>query len=239
MFRVNQDIYGSLDCICESSLKEELPLEIGHDLSQGKIPILKTERLASESAYLDFYFSLFKLNPHAYARWKTWKQLSSQCGWIIPFEEACFICDRPVEILRDRQQRIHADHVPAVKFLDGFEIYAYRGRYIPKKYSQLHPHNWQSEWLFESLQENLEIVSILIKESGYDEILQKLEVRAISNIETVNGIFRLIAIDLDINVQNLKALIIGGDELDIHLCPANIDEIQQAIEWLEEDGEIE
>jgi len=46
-------------------------------------------------------------------------------------------------------------------------------------------------------------------------------------------------IDLDVNIQKLRALIIGGDELDIHLCPANINDVQQAIKWLGEDAEIE
>jgi hypothetical protein len=47
--------------------------------------------------------------------------------WIFPFEGICIVCDRPSTVRWDSEGRIHADGNPAVRFDDGFEVWARHG----------------------------------------------------------------------------------------------------------------
>ena len=56
--------------------------------------------------------------------WATVTQ-SAMAWW--PFEEACFISDRPYTINVDERYRLHCEDGPAIAWRDGFEVYALEG----------------------------------------------------------------------------------------------------------------
>lgn len=64
------------------------------------------------------------------ANWEWWKS-SSRFGQIFPLKEACIISQKPLEIhLKDG--KLHADSKPAVKYADGFSIWALNGVHVPQ-----------------------------------------------------------------------------------------------------------
>ncbi len=99
--------------------------------------------------------------------------LLKHCGWIFPFENICLLCDRPRKLSLDEQQRLHAEGEPALRFADGYNFYAYHGVDLPKKYSKLHPNQWQAQWLLEET--NTELRRVLIQGIGYERICQELK----------------------------------------------------------------
>ena len=56
-----------------------------------------------------------------------WIDLNSNCGWWYPFEGVCIVCDRPEYTLVDERGRLHSYSSPAIRYTDGFEIYAVHG----------------------------------------------------------------------------------------------------------------
>ena len=56
-----------------------------------------------------------------------WIDLNANCGWWYPFVGVCVICDRPEYTLVDESSRLHSYSSPAIRYTDGFEIYAVNG----------------------------------------------------------------------------------------------------------------
>ena len=59
--------------------------------------------------------------------------LARSCGVAVLFWEWAFISDRPVCIHRDGQNRLHHDNGPAVRYSDGFSVFAIHGIRVPRK----------------------------------------------------------------------------------------------------------
>ncbi|MBD2194237.1 MULTISPECIES: DUF6745 domain-containing protein [Calothrix] len=92
---------------------------------------------------------------------------------IFPFEGFCFICDRPLHLRFDNQNRLHAEGEPAIEYADGFSLYSYHGVTLPEKYGKLHPQQWQAQWLL--TEDNAELRRVLIQGIGYARICQELQ----------------------------------------------------------------
>lgn len=83
--------------------------------------IIKPEERGRIFGLLDFCISVFNY-PHDQTQWDVFGELICSCGWVVPFERDCLVCDRPVEINFDyRDNQLSRGLI--MKFLDGFEIY--------------------------------------------------------------------------------------------------------------------
>jgi hypothetical protein len=102
------------------------------------------------------------------------QELFEECGWILPFEKICVVCDRPLHLRFDAENWLHAEREPAIAFADGYSLYFHHGVKLPENYGKVHPDRWQAEWLLS--EENAELRRLLIQRIGYDRICQELEV---------------------------------------------------------------
>ncbi|MEG4518439.1 leucine-rich repeat domain-containing protein, partial [Microcoleus sp. AT9_A5] len=107
------------------------------------------------------------------------KLLFEHCGLIIPFEKFCYVCDRPRHLRFDSQNRLHAEGEPAIEFADGWNFYYYHGVELPEEYGEVHPNQWQSQWLL--TEDNAELRRVLIEGIGYDRIIQELSAKQIDS----------------------------------------------------------
>ncbi|WP_373526665.1 DUF6745 domain-containing protein [Nostoc sp.] len=69
-----------------------------------------------------------------------------ECGWILPFQEICIVCDRPIRISFDTKKCLYAEGEPALEFLDGLRVYAHHRVKLPKQYGILLPNQWKAQW---------------------------------------------------------------------------------------------
>jgi hypothetical protein len=59
-----------------------------------------------------------------------WK-IAASAGWIVPHEHACWISERP-DILRvDARGRLHSADGPALRYRDGWSVFAWKGVEVP------------------------------------------------------------------------------------------------------------
>jgi uncharacterized coiled-coil protein SlyX len=93
---------------------------------------------------VDFCISVLKVDYNP-VNWAVIQSLVSECGWFFPFEKIAIICGRPIKIMLDSEERLHAEGEPAVLFADGFCIWANHGVILPEKYGKLNPNKWSAE----------------------------------------------------------------------------------------------
>ncbi|MBD2011112.1 leucine-rich repeat domain-containing protein [Microcoleus vaginatus ZQ-A3] len=137
---------------------------------------LTSKDLLKQIHLTEFFISKcgFTLDLKAQELFHCKQQLFEECGWILPFEKICIICDRPLHIRFDAENRLHAEGEPAIAFADGYSLYFHHGVKLPEKYGKVHPDRWQPEWLLS--EENAELRRLLIQRIGYDRICQELAV---------------------------------------------------------------
>jgi len=159
----------------------------------------KSQHLASRCCWADFYVSVLNCS-YSKMRWKTLQSLSRFCGWISPFEKICIVCDRPLHLRFDNQNRLHAEGEPAIEFIDGYSLYSYHGVTLPEKYGKIYPQQWQSQWLLR--EENAELRRVLIQGIGYARICQELQAIELDNWQE----YTLLKIDNDVDEEPIYLL---------------------------------
>ncbi len=96
-------------------------------------------------------------------------------GFINPFEEVCFVSDRP-RFKRDAQNNLHAEGEPTVMFPDSFGMsYFYHGTELPQYLGIVHPSQWEPRWILQ--EQNAEVRRCLIQEIGYARMCQELQAK--------------------------------------------------------------
>ena len=75
---------------------------------------------------------------HDVHRWRTgarrlaglWK-IASSAGWLAPFENVCWLSERPVFVRTDAHGRLHSPDGPAVRYPDGATSHVWKGVRVP------------------------------------------------------------------------------------------------------------
>lgn len=69
--------------------------------------------------------------PKVKEHFEAYKNYTLTCGWLYPYEHVAFVSDRPELIRFDEQRRLHRPDGPAIRFRDGYSIYAWHGVRVP------------------------------------------------------------------------------------------------------------
>lgn len=100
----------------------------------------------------------------------------SSCGWWWPHRQFVMICDRPAEIHRDVDGRLHSPSGPALRWRDGWGIHFWRGTRVPKDWIEspqtLDPHLALNH-------ENVEMRRCVAEILGWQKVLDLLAPKVI------------------------------------------------------------
>lgn len=165
-------------------------------------------------------------------KWKLFQNIVENSGWILPFENICFISNRPVEININKQYHLHAEGKLALKFRDEKGFYGYEGVNLPEKYGKLKPEDWKSKWLLE--EENTELRRVLIQGLGYDKIAAELHAEEIDSWREYTILrFNDIIDDIDKQPVCLLKMTCPSTEF-IHALriPPDFNSAREAIQWI-------
>lgn len=121
---------------------------------------------------MDFCISELRCKPNPQL-WEAMKIIMEECGWILPLEKVCWVCERPREIHRTREGQIHYLGGPAIAFADQSSLYAHQGVELPEQYGKLLPEQWQSSWIL--TEPNAEVRRQLIAAIGYERLCAEQE----------------------------------------------------------------
>ena len=95
----------------------------------------------------------------------------SGCGWWRPFENVVILTERPLEIRRDEEHRLHCEDGPAVAYKDGFNLYAWHGVRVNKN-TIMHPEDITTDQILK--EENQEIRRVMLERYGWVKVLDEL-----------------------------------------------------------------
>ncbi len=160
-------------------------------------------------------------------RWQLWENILNHCGWLLPFENYCIVCQR-ANYLFDNRGFLHADGQPAIAFADGTAFYYYHGVALPEKY-QIPSALWQTDWLL--TEDNVEVRSALIQGLGYGRICQEL---AVKTLDYWQG-YELLKLKTPINDETillLKMICPSTQKIHALRVPPYIRGARQAIAWI-------
>ncbi len=178
--------------------------------------------------WFDFAISVLNL-AHEQRLGEVCLSLAKYCGLIFPFEKICFVCERPIKLSLDSEDRLHAVGEPAIQFADGYSLYAYHGVTLPEKYSKLHPYQWQAQWLLE--EDNAEVRRVLIQGIGYARICQELQAIELDSWQE----YTLLKIDADVDddpIYLLKMTCPSTGFIHALRVPPDVESAREAIRWV-------
>jgi hypothetical protein len=227
-------------------------VNFGEYLSQSSSVTMTGSSLSGNSIFLgvellpilDFWISEIEELTDGKS-WEAIKTLTQETCWVMPCEQVCFVFERPIKLLFDDRDRLHAEGQPALKFADGYRVYAYQGVTLPEKYGKLHPHQWQSAWILE--ERNAELRRVLIQGIGYGRLCQELNATILDSWRE----YTLLRINLDrvayVNEQEvieepihlLKMTCPSTNHIHVLRVPPDLTSARAAVSWVNHDVDPE
>ncbi|MEU0783927.1 DUF6745 domain-containing protein [Streptomyces sp. NPDC006173] len=96
--------------------------------------------------------------------------VARNAGWWWPYEKVAVISERPLSLHRDEAGRLDRGDGPALRYGDGFALYAWRGMPVPATFldelTALTPERIRGE-------ENAELRRVMLEHYGYDRYLDE------------------------------------------------------------------
>ncbi|MDZ7965069.1 MAG: hypothetical protein RM368_08845 [Nostoc sp. DedSLP03] len=211
-----------------SELDKELESQLQLEVENAKDDCIEYEISACRASFNDFCISVLNC-VYDRVKWNSFESVVKECGWIFAGKYICIVCDRPLHLRFDNQNRLHAEGEPAIEFTDGYSLYSYHGVTLPEKYGKIHPQQWQSQWLLS--EENAELRRVLIQGIGYARICQELQAIELDNWQE----YTLLGIDNNVDIEPIYLLKMACPSTGfIHALrvPPNINSAREAISWV-------
>ncbi len=98
--------------------------------------------------------------------WAGHAQIGRNAGWWWAFKGFAVLTERPIELHRDPQNRLHCETGPAIAYRDGFAIHLWHGRRVP---ADLIETGWDMARIFS--EPNSEIRRCAIERTGWDAFI--------------------------------------------------------------------
>lgn len=159
----------------------------------------------------------------------------SACWWW-PHRDFVMVSDRPLNILRDDEGRLHSEAGPALDWGDGFAIYAWHGVQVPRKVieapDQLTAGDVQKE-------DNAEVRRIMIERMGRERFIAQAGAKIIhADSDGLGRPRRLLRIDrrddsamVFVEVTNSTPEPDGHHKVYQLRVPPSVTTCQQAVAW--------
>ena len=121
---------------------------------------------ASWLAYYDFFQ---RTGTKGTERLESLRTLALSCGWWWPYENLCILTDRPSQMHRDNRGRLHNETDMALRYDDGWGLFAWHGIVVPENVIKL-----TEAITLESIEAepNIEVRRVLIERFGLDNYLK-------------------------------------------------------------------
>lgn len=165
-------------------------------------------------SWLSFYAYFYEvLGVEAAGKLQPLTDLAKAAGWCWFFKGEAVISDRPEYIKKDAQGRLHCEDGPAIRYRDGFAVYAWHGYRIPAKL----------EWAIDRKEDvtadtirgesNAELRRVLCEITAYKPIYDIATV--LSEDKDTNGNpRRLLSVDFDGDTVRFVEVVNGTTEPD-------------------------
>lgn len=147
--------------------------EIWQQLSEKELQnqLYKAVYGQHDASWLSFYDFFKEMFPEEVKPLEGQMEIAQSAGWWWPFNDVCLLTDRPMELHRDAEYRLHFEKGPALLYRDGHGLYVWHGIRVPAEWIEdtenmdpSIPLNW----------ENVEQRRAAAEIIGWDRVLDSL-----------------------------------------------------------------
>ncbi|MEH2438644.1 MAG: DUF6745 domain-containing protein [Nostoc sp.] len=226
--RLQNQYWRKLPSRIEKRLRASLKTRLEIDITDAYDKCWQPDGKATSGSIYDFYFKVLNFD-YDLKKFQHYQSLIIKCGWTFAFEKLAIICDRPLHLRFDNENRLHAEGEPAIEFTDGYSLYSYHGVTLPEKYGKIHPQQWEAIWLL--TEENAELRRVLIQGIGYARICQELQAIELDFWKE----YTLLKIDNDVDeepIYLLKMTCPSTEFIHVLRVPPNMNSAREAIRWV-------
>lgn len=152
----------------------------GHELHcklRGKSDWVTPYYGQHEAAWLGFY-DVFRDIGVDVSKIDPLSDIGKNCGWVWMFENGAICTERPCELHQNERGQLHCKTGPAIKYPDGWSIYALNGTVVPEKVV-MEPESFTRKDILAL--NNTEIVRALAEHLGWEKYLKVLGAKVIDS----------------------------------------------------------
>jgi hypothetical protein len=145
--------------------------------------------------FYDYFREVLSLEKQT-AKFLPLTNLAKETGWHLFYKDVAILSEKPIEIHRNEQGRLHHPDKPAIKWADGYELYRLNGIIVPEAVITT-PKEKISKEMYLS-EKNADIRREIARKIGMDRFAKLLDAKVIDTMKTKNGgTYELLEIDFD------------------------------------------
>lgn len=184
-------------------------------------------------AYYDFFMSECGLDELKVV--KPFMELLGEIDRCWLYMDTAILVEKTVLHNRDEEGLLHGDGQAALKYPDGWSVYAHHGLLIPEKWGNTFSERWDPKWLMET--DNAEHKRLLIETCGYARVMKELD----SELIHKDGDMELRCIEGidDETVMLLKVVCPSTKAFYSLRVPPTMEKCEQARQWTFGDEPVE
>lgn len=126
--------------------KDNLPADDFVKAVHNRVQSLKTEKVLKNYIYASGYgqhdagwvsfYNFFDrvFNLECTKKLEPLTRVTKSAGWFWAYKDIAIITDRPELLKRDKENRLHCEDGPAIRYRDGFAVYCWHGTRIPSEW---------------------------------------------------------------------------------------------------------
>ena len=118
-----------------------------------------------------------------------WDTLGKSCGWWFPYENICFVSDRPKEIHKKGIQ-LHNETGPALSFRDGYSLWFLNGVDVGEVIVTTKAEEIDCSIILK--EKNAEVRREIVRKVGIERVCEKLNAKIIDKVNN----YELLMLDL-------------------------------------------
>ena len=122
--------------------------------------------------------------------------LAKETGWHLFYKDIAILSEKPIEIRRDEQHRLHNLNGPAIKWNDCYSLYVINGLRVPEYICMTSKENFTKEMFLK--EENVDFRRCISQKIGIEKTIEMLGAEVIDTYDSaVGGKYELLMIDFD------------------------------------------
>ena len=132
--QVRSQVWSQVWSQVESQVRSQVESQVGSQVRSGVSNNRGGAFWAPWGAYISFMRDVLGWRGDTLESFSVDEHLIKSCGWVWWHEDVLAISDRPCEIHRDAQGRLHCETGPAIAYRDGWCIHSWHGVVVPAEW---------------------------------------------------------------------------------------------------------
>lgn len=130
--------------------------------------------------FFEFFRDENKLSQEEIDKVEGARQIALAAGWYVPFDNICFVTERPTVVSLDDRKRLHSETGPSIAYPDGWELHFFRGIKVTKQLIEA-PETITGEQIMN--EENAEIKRLMIDRFGPANFMKAIGAKPVQKDE--------------------------------------------------------